>query len=186
MTIDYIELKNNIALYEIDLNEQSLFDLMKIKTRWPFVYQNTEIKSVEIITETGAQTSNFFDVSRRGIFLNFEKWHEYYDRGFTSILSNVFDLTKDLRFLERELINVTGMECLGNFYVSKPGRKPSFDKHAHDYNVIVKQIYGTAKWILGDEEIILQPQETIHIPKGMPHAVIDSDEKRLSLTINIM
>ena len=61
--IDYTELVNKISLHEIDIDEEQLFDLLKIKSRWPFVYPNTELKSVEIITETGAQTSNFFDVS---------------------------------------------------------------------------------------------------------------------------
>ena len=77
--IDYTELVNKISLHEIDIDEEQLFDLLKIKSRWPFVYPNTELKSVEIITETGAQTSNFFDVSRRGIYLNFNRWHSYYE-----------------------------------------------------------------------------------------------------------
>ena len=186
MTIDYKELQNKISLHEIDIDEEQLFDLLKIKSRWPFVYPNTELKSVEIITETGAQTSNFFDVNRRGIFLNFARWHSYYERGFTTIVSNVFDLTKDLRNLEKDLIDVTGNECLGNFYASRPGRKPSFDKHTHDYNVLVKQIYGSAMWLVGDQTFKLRPQQCIHIPENTPHAVLDSDEKRLSLTINVM
>ena len=184
--IDYTELVNKISLHEIDIDEEQLFDLLKIKSRWPFVYPNTELKSVEIITETGAQTSNFFDVSRRGIYLNFNRWYSYYEKGFTTIISNVFDLTKDLRLLEQELIDVTGVECLCNFYASSPGRKPSFDKHTHDYDVIVKQIYGSAMGLVGDKTFKLQPQQCIHIPENTPHAVLESDEKRLSLTINVM
>ena len=183
--IDYNELVNKISLHEIDIDEEQLFDLLKIKSRWPFVYPNTELKSVEIITETGAQTTNFFDVSRRGIYLNFNRWYSYYERGFTTIISNVFDLTKDLRNLEKDLIDVTGNECLGNFYASRSGRKPSFDKHTHDYDVIVKQIYGSALWLVGDKTFKLQPQQCIHVPKNTSHAVLESDEKRLSLTINI-
>ena len=184
--IDYNELVNKISLHEIDLDEQELLDFLKIKSRWPFVYPTTEIKSVEIITEIGAQTTNFFDISRRGAYLNYNRWYSYYEKGFTTIISNVFDLTKDLRLLEQDLIDVTGVECLCNFYMSRPGRKPSFDKHAHEYNVIVKQIYGSAMWLVGDKTFKLQPQQCIHVPKNTSHAVLESDEKRLSLTINVM
>ena len=184
--MNYDELVDKISLYEIDLDEEQIFDLLRIKSRWPYTYTNTDMRSVEIITETGALTSNFFDVSRRGVWLNFDRWHEYYEKGFTTILSNVFDLTKQLRQLERMLTSETGLECLGNFYLGRPGRKPSFDVHTHDYDVIVKQIYGSAEWTLGDTTLHLQPQQVIHIPKHTPHGVTNSKEKRLSLTINIM
>ena len=36
--IDYNELVNKISLHEIDIDEEQLFDLLKIKSRWPFVY----------------------------------------------------------------------------------------------------------------------------------------------------
>ena len=72
-----------------------------------------------------------------------------------------------------------------NFYFSRPGNTPSFGGHKHEYDVIVKQIYGKTTWLIGKQIIVLQPQKTLVIPKGFVHQVVDKAENKLSLTMNL-
>ena len=53
------------------------------------------------------------------------------------------------------------------------------------YNVIVKQIYGKSKWLIGENKFVLEPNQTCLIPKNTGHAVIEKTENKLSLTLNI-
>jgi len=104
------------------------------------------------------------------------------------VIADVFDLTEELRELEKELIARTGIGNIrGNFYFGngKPGIHPSFDLHSHGYNVIQKQIYGTNYWTVNDQQYEIHEQEIIMIPAQAWHEVYKSDGKRLSLTINL-
>ena len=55
----------------------------------------------------------------------------------------------------------------------------------HPYDVIVKQIYGSSRWIVNEKEVILNPQDVLFIPRQTDHEVIDKGENKLSLTLNI-
>ena len=43
--------------------------------------------------------------------LDYEKWYEYYELGYTTIVSNIFDLTDDLRKLDKESKKICWLFC---------------------------------------------------------------------------
>ena len=177
-----IELEKIVQSVDINLSEKEILNYLLISKRWPFRYPWGQ-PSVEILCENEhLESKDFFDINS---FFNFEKWIKYYDLGFTTIISNVLDLNSDLRKLNERLTDQTGLLINGNFYLSKPGRRASFEKHNHPYDVIVKQIYGTSQWIVDEKEIFLKPKDTCIIPKNVYHQVINKNENKLSLTINI-
>ena len=173
--------------FKINISEQEIFDLLKIKRRWPYYHPTAPDKqpTVEVITMYG-QKHNYINDDTG--FVDVDKVKSFYDKGFTILLADVLDLTEELRNLEKELIERTGMgNVRGNFYFGDyvSGVHPSFNLHSHGYNVISKQIYGTNYWIVDDQTYKIHDQEIIFIPAGSNHEVYKSDGKRLSLTINL-
>mgnify|MGYP002624385809 CR=1 FL=1 len=180
---DFFEpLTKEIENFDISINEQELLDLMKIRKRWSLEYHNGQ-PSVEIINNVGNKSN--VDIFQIDSYLDYDKWKSYYDLGYTTIISNVLDLTEELRNLSDFTNKRLGSRVNANFYFSRPGQKPSFDPHVHSYNVIAKQIYGHTDWIRGDERITMKPGQAIWIPRHMKHAVVAKDEPRLSLTMGI-
>ena len=173
--------------FKINITEDDMFNLLKIKRRWPHYHptQNDKQPTVEVISMYG-QKHNYLNDDTG--YLDFDKMKSFYDKGFTILMADVLDLTEELRELEKELIAKTGIGNIrGNFYFGngKPGIHPSFDKHTHGYNVIQKQIYGTNYWTVNDQQYEIHEQEIIFIPAQAWHEVYKSDGKRLSLTINL-
>ena len=78
------------------------------------------------------------------------------------------------------------IQVKGNLYFSK-SCDGGFSSHDHSqYDVFIKQIYGTSHWVLSEtEDVILPPGDVLHIPKGTKHYVKSTDGPRLSLTINM-
>ena len=112
----------------------------------------------------------------------------YYEKGHTIIISNVFDLTEELRMFEGAIADSFAFYPVrGNLYFSKSG-DGGFSSHDHpQYDVFVKQIYGTSHWVLGEtDDVIVPPGDVIYIPKATKHYVKSSDGPRLSLTINML
>jgi len=180
--IDLNELDSIVKSIDVDINEEDVLNFLKISKRWPFRYPWGQ-PSVEILCQNNFLESNhFFNLDN---FLDFEKWKKFYDLGFTTVISNVLDLNNDLRQINKKLTDATGLKINGNFYFSKPGKKPSFNSHAHHYAVIVKQIYGTAEWKIDNEVFILNSKETCIITPNTIHQVLSKNENKLSLTINI-
>ena len=135
-----------ISDYEISLTEDDIFNFLRIKNRWPFEYYWKQ-PSIEIITEYAGESRTIFD--KDGKFL-FAEWKKYYDSGFTTILSNVLDLTPELRKLSEKIFQFIGVEANANFYFTRgsTNHRISFPHHEHQYHVIVKPIYGRSKWIV--------------------------------------
>ena len=175
------DLAKQIENIKINITEDQVLDYLKIKYRWPFKY-SWDQNSVEVINNLGKGRTRFFDGHG---YLLYDEWLKYYDLGYTSIISNVMNLNKDLRELQTLIVKTVGSHANGNFYFSKPGQKPSFDKHRHDYPVIVKQIYGGSTWIIDKKRIILNPQQTLLIDSHTEHEVVTKENKKLSLTLNI-
>jgi len=183
--IKFKKLKNKIEKFKLSLTEKDILDLLKIEKRWPLKYPWGQ-GSVEIISEVNSYGPvDFFKARHTHAFLDYEKWFSYYEKGFTTIISNVFDLTEELRNLSVLIKNEIGLDCNANFYFSRPGKKESFDLHSHEYPVIVKQIYGDVDWQIEDKKFKLTPQKTCLIPINAKHAVISKNNNKLSLTINI-
>ena len=170
--------------HEINLTENDVLEFLKIQNRWPYKYSWGQ-PSVEIIPEFGNNhQGEFFTFD--GKFL-FDEWKQYYDAGFTTILSNILDLTPELRSLSDKLFHYTGSPCNGNFYLSKgsSNHRVSFPPHSHHYDVIVKPIYGNSKWELG-ADTLENPKQSFIIPHNTSHCVYECLGKRLSLTLNII
>jgi hypothetical protein len=181
------KLEKIVQSVSINITEDQLIDLLKNTKRWPYKYPWGQ-GSVEIINNLGMPNSELFFSSKNNFnfnYLDFEKWKHYYDLGYTTIVSNVLDLTEELRILEKKLSDAIGSNINANFYFSKIGQIPSFEPHVHDYSVIVKQIYGNSEWQIGNKKLILNPKKTLIVPKNTPHSVINKINKKLSLTINI-
>ena len=173
-----------IESIEIPFNEKTILDFIKIEKRWPLRYPWNQ-NSVEIINNLGYNTNE--GLFKSNGYLNYDAWQEYYNLGYTTILSNILDLTPELRHLNKTLKKIIGNEINSNFYLSKSGsdNKPSFESHSHPYDVIVKQLYGSAHWEINNKQLVLNKSETLIIPKNTNHRVFLITEPKLSLTINI-
>ena len=169
-----------ISDHEISLTEDDIFNFLRIKNRWPVEYYWKQ-PTIEIITEYGGGYS-IFDSSGRFLF---DEWKKYYDSGFTSIISNVLDLTPELRKLSEKIFQFLGIEISANFYFTKgsTNHRISFPHHSHNYHVIVKPIYGKSKWVLGEKSFI--PEQSFIVPAWTQHSVCECKEKKLSMTINL-
>ena len=179
------QLMKFIQNFKINITEDDMFNLLKIKRRWPARTHTHDQPTIEVISMYG-QKHNYLNDDTG--YLDFDKMKSFYDKGFTILMADVLDLTEELRELEKELIAKTGLGNIrGNFYFGngKPGIHPSFDSHSHGYNVIQKQIYGTNYWNINDQQYEIHEQEIIMIPAKSMHEVYKSDGKRLSLTINL-
>ena len=166
-----------IKEHEITLDEDGILDLLQIKYRWPE-------PSLEVINQCGNVSNGFFD--SKG-FIYYDRWKHLYDLGFTSLLSNIMDLTAELRSLDDKLFEYKGSETNANMYLSAGTTKhrASFDPHNHDYHVIVKPIYGTCTWVINGKSQEVDPSDVLIIPAGTMHSVAENKEPRLSLTINL-
>ena len=176
-------LKNIIEEHNINISEEILFDFLKIKYRWPYLYPWRQ-PSVEFIDFNGNNYKD--DIYTIDVYLDFNNWLVKYNLGFTSVVSNVLDLNNELRNLQEKLFLQTGKKINGNFYINiGSDKKPSFDHHNHPYNVIVKQLYGETTWKLGEEIIKVKKDNVLVIPKLTNHSVVFNNSKKLSLTINL-
>ena len=170
--------------YTISITEDEILNFLKITNRWPYKSFNNN-PTVEIITEWSWNCRNeFYDICGK---FNFTKWKQSYDNGFTTILSDVLDLTEELRNLQNQLLKISGKSTHANFYFSKGSvnHRVSFEHHKHDYDVLVKCIYGNCKWKIGEQYFDLKPNDVIYVPSGVNHSVVECENKKLSLTINL-
>ena len=174
-------LVTTIHEHQINLNEDDILDLLKIRNRW-IKYKNDP--PVLTITQWREHYwGEYYDDA--GLFL-FDQWKKSYDLGFTSILVDVTDLTQQLRDLEDKIRQFSGTRGNANFYLTKGSNihRVSFADHFHDYDVIVKMIYGKCVWKIDNQYVELQ-NNTILIPANTTHSVVECTDKKLSLTINL-
>jgi len=182
----------------LDILESDVLDFLKIENRWPYQYYH----DIDFSSTTHYQRpesycpiqcigyndihilDQFYD--RRGRFI-FDIWKKYYDLGFTTMISDVLDLNESLRSLRQKIFNETGLRINGNFYLTGETTNQncvSWNHHNHNYDVIVKSIYGKSLWKINDEIVELE-KNPIGILSGTYHSVISCPTKRLTLTINL-
>ena len=193
-----LEIYNIIESSDINLIENDILNFLQIENRWPYQYYkdvkntNQGLSSVYgfdtpiqvIIRENIVERESFYDIKGKFIF---DEWKKYYDLGFTSMISNVMDLTPELRKLRSDIFKITGINVQSNFYFTNGGKKvqSSWLPHKHHYNVIVKMIYGDTKWKISNDLIDHSEGDVILIPSETEHSVVECPNKRLSLTINL-
>lgn len=192
----YQKLFELVSNFKINITEEEILDILQMERRWPYCYfddvENPKKHTqgfnvpVQVIGANDAVKMNYF-YSRDG-FLIFDEWKKTYDMGFTTMLSNILDIHKDLRDLRDEIFEYSGIKVYANLYLTNGGVgkcSPSWTHHNHQYPVIVKTIYGDVEWKLDDENITLSSGNTMFIKPEVNHSVINCPNKRLSLTINL-
>jgi len=181
-----LEFKELLEEYTLHIEEKDVLNLWKMRRRFPHEF-HTQSPSIEVINSYDGESQQKGVFDSEG-YLEYFKILDYYEKGHTIIMSNVFDLTEELRMLEGAISDSFAFyPVYGNFYMSKEG-KGGFKSHDHpQYDVYVKQIYGTSHWVLSEtEDVILPPGDVLYIPKGTKHYVKSTDGPRLSLTINMI
>lgn len=180
-----MEIVDRLKEIKIKIDEKDILNVLKIRKRWPVKLSFYDKPGLEMIDEYGLNM--WHELYSHDGYLNYFKFLDRYEKGFTFLLSNILDIHGDLRKVEGMLSEIIGHSCWANLYFAKggKGRKPSFDLHKHPYDVVIKQIYGTSPWIVGEEYIKLKPGHVLFIPANTNHQVTATDEKKLSLTINL-
>jgi len=166
-----------IGNHTISLDEEKVLDLLQIRYRWPRGV-------VETINACGRGSVEFY--TNDG-YLDFIKWKHLYDLGFTSHITDIMDVTSELRELDDKIFAVKGSRTVSNFYIGKgnTNSRVSFPPHSHEYHVIIKPIYGVCTWLIGDAVQKIGPGDIIVLPSNTQHAVLEAPEPRLSLTLNL-
>lgn len=180
---DLIEKINSL---QINVSERMILDRFVDRYRWFITYPWGQ-PTIEVLDKQNGQLVdpwNFF--SREDGFLITENLLEKYNDGCTLIVSNIGELFPDFKKVSDEIVKTIGHRVNINMYMGRGGgRRVSFEPHTHDYDVIVKNVYGVADWINCDENVILKDQETLFIPKEGEHCVTKIYGKKCSLTCNI-
>jgi len=179
------KITDTVKNFKIHLTENDILNFLKNTNRFPFRYQNNQ-PSVEII-DNNKKNCNFFTNN----YIDFNKFKKEYDKGLTAIISNIFDLNETLKNLEKKLLKLTNNNYLisANFYFGKGNiNNISFEKHKHNVDVCIKQIYGTQKWHIWNNEndyneITCKKNDVIFLKKDCFHQVVKA-LKRLTLNIN--
>jgi mannose-6-phosphate isomerase-like protein (cupin superfamily) len=172
---------NKLNKIKVELTESEVLDKLLDRMRWPKNYISGQ-PSVEAIIENGEKHQDFFDEDG---YINSAKVISCYEDGYSLILSNIGGLNRST-FLIQEVLNDHFQKRINcNFYFGNGLKSTSFKKHKHDYPVIVKNVYGTSKWVIDEKEVILSEQDVIWFDKNTDHEVIEISSAKLSITCNI-
>lgn len=165
----------------INITEDQVLERLLDRYRWPYEYPWGQ-PSVEVITEDGNKHQEIFLEDK---YLDSKKCINYYQQGYTLILSNIGSFNKETLLVANilEMIFKKPINC--NFYFGKGTKSISFPSHNHNYAVIVKNIYGKSKWIIDGKEGIVQDQDVIWFDKHVNHEVVEINNAKLSMTCNI-
>ena len=137
-----------------------------------------------------------------------DKAAQLHAEGATVVWSQAHDYFPQLHALCRALQSTLKLPCLANVYLS-PATQQGFNAHYDSHDVMIVQVSGCKTFRFytngvtlpfsnerfdkavhkaGDltEEIILEPGDTLYIPRGMMHdAVATGDDASLHITIGI-
>jgi hypothetical protein len=175
---------NQLASINVEIIEKDLLDRIQDRYRWPYEYpyDKQPQPSIECINPDGTTHRDFFN---KDGWVDSKKAIDLYQEGYTLIISRVHTLFPSVIPLSIELAKCVGKEINGNAYFSKGTKSVSFGLHNHYYPVLVKNVYGKVKWIVGDQEVILQEQDTLFFKEYTDHQVVEIIEPRLSITFNL-
>tara|TARA_R100001510_G_C7642462_1_gene200047 strand:+ start:731 stop:1276 length:546 start_codon:yes stop_codon:yes gene_type:complete len=165
----------------VNLTEEKILDRLLDRLRWPYKYPWGQ-PSIEAILQDGSKHQNFFSSDN---YLDSEACVKCYEEGYTLIFSNIGSFCKDTWIIQQLLNNKFNANINCNFYFGNGKKSVSFNKHNHDYPVIVKNIFGKSKWIIDEKEIFLDNQDCIWFDKFVDHQVVSIEGGKLSLTCNI-
>lgn len=166
----------------ISLNSSKLLECLHDRYRWYFKYPCGQ-PTIEVILKNGTKTRQLF---LKDGFLDVDTAVDYYNKGYTLLLSRIQTLHPDIRRL-REVVNCfVGKEVNMNIYFGKGLESVSFPEHTHEYAVLVKNVEGESEWVIGGKKIQLCGQEVLYFDKHILHAVTSISKPKLSITCNLV
>jgi len=165
----------------INLEEKDIIERLIDRHRWPYKY-HTGHPTLERIDAAGEKWQDFYlpdgwpDVNK---VLN------YYDSGYTFILSGVQNLNSQVLEITNILEHFFQANVNANMYLGKGTSSISFPRHQHEYHVLVKNVFGDSGWIINQRYQKLQKQDSIFIPAHTDHQVIEIFNIKATITFNI-
>lgn len=168
--------------FYIGIDEKYLIDRLFDRYRWPLFYTNGQ-PSVEAINKDG---SKILDLFLEDLYLDSNKTISLYNEGFTLIISRVEYLNSDILQMHNIISDYVGNPVNANIYFGKGNTGVSFSSHAHEYDVFVKNVAGSSKWILGNQTRTLSGQDALFFSAGTFHEVIEIHEPKISITWNLL
>lgn len=181
MSSDIVE---KIKPLKIDVSIDYIFDRLQDRFRWPLEYPYIRCPSVEFIQQDGNKF-NSQELFPEG-YLDSNKALHLFHSGYTMLLSNIGTLHPSIRKLYQILSEHYQKHTHINMYIGTGKSSVSFLPHQHEYDVIVKNVCGESKWIIGNKEETLKDNEVLFIPKFTEHCVYEIREYKCSLTCNIL
>ena len=176
------EIIKKIRDIEVNFTLENLFERIEDRLRWPIKYPWGQ-PSIEVIDKENLKHQNFFDIQDG--FVDPLKCIDAYHQGYSLLFSNVGYLQKDITKIKNILDKNFNINCNMNLYLGTGYKTPSFLSHTHEYPVLIKNIFGKSKWIIDNQEIVLEKQNCIFFNKEISHQVIEIMEPKLSLTCNL-
>lgn len=165
------------------ITENMVLERIRDRYRWPKSY-NTGCPTIErIAREDGYKEQDFFSVFDDHLL--YDKFLELYKEGNTFVLSGVQYLFNDIATITDRLNKEFDIEVNSNMYISRGTKVISYPYHEHDYAVIIKNIEGKSKWLIENEEYILEDQNVFFIDKFKWHCVKEIYNFKLSITFNL-
>ena len=174
-------LLRTISEMDVNIKEQDILDRLDDRFRWPKTYPWGQ-PTVEVIQEDGGQHQDFFWEDG---YIDSDKCIKYYQDGYTLIISKIGFLHKEARKVKNELDNFFHFNINCNFYFGTGRKSISFPSHAHNYDVLIKNIYGSSVWLLNNKKTTLDRQRVFYLSKGTKHVVTKITDKKLSMTCNL-
>lgn len=171
-----------ISSKKLNITEKDIVDRITDRHRWPIRY-HTGAPSVERMLPDGGKLQDFF---KHDGWIDSQRAVELYVEGYTFIYSGVQYLFPEIKDISNEFAKTFGYSMEANLYLSRGHKSISFPAHQHDYHVIVKNIFGKSLWLNDGEEIIVENQDAIYIPKFGTHQVKEIYDKKASITFNIV
>jgi len=111
------------------------------------------------------------------------------DDGATLVLQGLHRFWEPLRRFVRGLETSLGHPCQVNAYFTPPGAQ-GLKIHSDSHDVFVLQAFGSKRWEVhapdGVWDLVLEPGDTLYMPKGTPHAATAQDTLSGHLTIGIL
>jgi hypothetical protein len=174
---------NDASLVSIAFGIDDILEVLNDRYRWPGQYRDGQ-PSVEIILEDGSKTDVLF--SKNDGYLVPELVNDYYDRGYTILLSRIQMLHKDIRNLASVVNCFCNCEVNINAYFGKGTKSVSFPPHQHEYAVLVKNVVGVSEWEIAGDKYTLGKQNVLYFDAFTDHVVTKIIEPKFTLTCNLV
>jgi hypothetical protein len=183
-SIEFQEILKEIYQHKINVDEKMILERLNDRHRWPKKYLSGLPSLERIIRDDGFKTQDFFHPIDN--YPRHDAIKKIYEDGYTIVISQAQWLFDDISILTERLSTFFDYEIQANMYLSKGKKIVSYPYHDHDYSVIIKGIFGRSKWLINDEEKILENQEVFFVDKFVKHCVKEIYDTKFSITFNLL